>query len=45
MSQQLIDKLFKEIDSYAGAEKLMDDLYLYEQYPHHFSSAVTRGSF
>ncbi|NLM36370.1 MAG: UvrD-helicase domain-containing protein [Clostridiales bacterium] len=43
MSQQLIDKLFKEIDSYAGAEKLMDDLYLYEQYPHHFSSAVTRG--
>lgn len=44
MNQNQIDKLFKEIDSFSAAEKLMEDLYLFNEYPHHFSNAVTRGN-
>ncbi|KOA18259.1 ATP-dependent DNA helicase PcrA [Clostridium homopropionicum DSM 5847] len=43
MSQEQLNKLFKEIDSYSAAERLMRELFLFEDYPHHFSSAVTRG--
>ncbi|QGU94223.1 AAA family ATPase [Clostridium bovifaecis] len=43
MNQEYIDKMFKEIETYSAAEKLMEDLYLFNEYPHHFSSAVTRG--
>jgi DNA helicase-2/ATP-dependent DNA helicase PcrA len=43
MKQEQLDKLFKEIDSFSAAEKLMEELYLFTDYPHHFSSAVTRG--
>ncbi|KYH29301.1 ATP-dependent DNA helicase PcrA [Clostridium thermopalmarium DSM 5974] len=41
--QEYIDKLFKKIDTYSAAEKLMEDLYLFKDYPHYFSSAVTNG--
>lgn len=44
MSQELIDKMFNEIDTLNNAEKLMDDEHLYKEYPHHMSGAVIRGN-
>lgn len=43
LTQEQINKLFNEIDTYSAAEKLMDDEYLYRDYAHHLSSAVIRG--
>ena len=43
ISQEQIEKMFKEIDTYTAAEKLMDDENLYKEYPHHLSGAVIRG--
>lgn len=43
LSQEQINKLFKEINTYDAANRLMDDEYLYGEYPHHVSSAVIRG--
>ena len=44
MSQELIDKMFNEIDTLNNAEKLMDEEHLYKEYPHHMSGAVIRGN-
>lgn len=43
VSQEQIEKLFKEIDSVSVAERLMEEEYLYKEYPHHLSGAVIRG--
>ncbi|MBU5456042.1 UvrD-helicase domain-containing protein [Caproiciproducens sp. MSJ-32] len=43
LTQEQINKLFNEIDTYSAADKLMEDEYLYNNYPHHLSSAVIRG--
>jgi DNA helicase-2/ATP-dependent DNA helicase PcrA len=44
MTQELIHKLFKDINTFEAADKLMEENFLYREYPHHFSSAVTRGN-
>lgn len=44
MNQELINKMFSEIDTINNAEKLMDNENLYKEYPHHRSSAVIRGN-
>lgn len=43
ISQEQIEKMFKEIDNINAAEKLMEDEFLYNEYPHHLSNAVIRG--
>ncbi|MDK2918162.1 MAG: ATP-dependent helicase UvrD/PcrA [Candidatus Petromonas sp.] len=43
ISQENIDKIFNEIDTEKAAIKLMDDLMLFEEYPHHIPNAVIRG--
>lgn len=43
LNQEQINNIFKEIDTYSRAEKLMEDLMLYEGYPHHRCNAVIRG--
>ena len=43
ISQEQIEKMFKEIDTVNNAERLMEDEFLYNQYPHHLSNAVIRG--
>ncbi|WP_294377057.1 UvrD-helicase domain-containing protein [uncultured Clostridium sp.] len=43
LSQEQIEKMFEEIDTVNGAEKLMEDEFLYKEYPHHLSNAVIRG--
>lgn len=43
VSQEQIERLFKEIDTLSAAERLMEDEYLYKEYPHHLSGAVIRG--
>lgn len=44
ITQELVNKMFKEIDTLNNADKLMDEENLYKDYPHHISSAVIRGS-
>ncbi len=44
ITQDLINRMFKEIDTLNNAEKLMDEENLYKDYPHHMSSAVIRGN-
>lgn len=43
ISQEQIEKMFKEIDTINAAEKLMEDEFLYNEYPHNLSNAVIRG--
>ena len=43
LDQQQLDKLFSEINTYEAADKLFQDNYLSEEYPHHFANAVIRG--
>jgi DNA helicase-2/ATP-dependent DNA helicase PcrA len=43
MTQDLVDRLFAGIDTSAGAERLMEELCLNREYPHHRPGAVTRG--
>ncbi|WP_341348981.1 3'-5' exonuclease [Thermobrachium celere] len=43
MTQQQVDMLYKEIDTYTRAEKLMKENLLFEEYPHHMPNAVIRG--
>ena len=42
LTQELVNKMFKEIDTINNAEKLMDEQNLYTKYPHHVSSAIIR---
>ncbi len=43
-TQELIDRLYQEIDTQAGALRLMADLHLDPRYPHHRPGGVTRGA-
>ncbi|MDF2673744.1 MAG: family ATPase [Clostridiales bacterium] len=43
MTQEYVDKMFVDINTYEAASKLMEDLIIYEEYPHHISNAVVRG--
>ncbi|WP_300383737.1 UvrD-helicase domain-containing protein [Clostridium sp.] len=43
LNQDQIISLFNEIDTYSAAENLMNNEYLFKDYPHHNSSAVIRG--
>jgi len=45
MGQELIDRLFKALDTGKAAEKLMEDFGLNPDFPHHRPYAVTRGNF
>lgn len=43
MDQKHIDRLFEGIDTRNNVVKLMDDLLLFEEYPHHRANAIIRG--
>jgi DNA helicase-2/ATP-dependent DNA helicase PcrA len=43
VDQGWVDRLFREIDTHAGAARLMADLELDPRFPHHRAYAVTRG--
>ncbi len=43
LSDEQIKWIFNNIHTEDNAEKLMDELYLQPQYPHHIASAVVRG--
>ena len=43
ISQETIDKLYKNIDTYSRIENLFDDLYLFEEYPHYIPQASFVG--
>lgn len=43
MGQEYIDRIFEEIDTRSNVVKLMDDLLLFEEYPHYRPNAVIRG--
>ncbi|MFO0844540.1 MAG: UvrD-helicase domain-containing protein [Gemmataceae bacterium] len=44
LTQGLIDRLYREIDTEAAAARLMTDLHLDRRYPHHRPGGVTRGT-
>ncbi len=43
LGQEYIDRLFNEIDTENNVMKLMEDLLLFEEYPHHRPNGVIRG--
>jgi DNA helicase-2/ATP-dependent DNA helicase PcrA len=43
IGQDMIDRLFREIDTETAAARLMADFHLDRRYPHHRPGAVTRG--
>jgi DNA helicase-2/ATP-dependent DNA helicase PcrA len=43
MTQEWIDRLFRDIDTEAQAAQLMADLHIDRRYPHHRPGAITRG--
>ncbi|MEG1003501.1 MAG: 3'-5' exonuclease [Clostridium sp.] len=43
ITQDRINQLFNDINTFDRAEKLMEEEYLYKDFPHHLSSAVIRG--
>ncbi len=45
INQRLINNLYKELDTVSSAERLMEDLCLNPDYPHHRPFAVTRKGF
>ena len=42
LSQEKINKMFEEINTVDAAERLMEEEYLYKEYPHHLCNAVIR---
>ncbi len=44
MTQDWIDRLYRDIDTEAGALRLMADLHLDRRYPHHRPGGITRGT-
>ena len=40
IGQEYIDKLFRDVNTDQAAARIMNDLMIFEEYPHHFSSAV-----
>ncbi|MFZ5966075.1 MAG: UvrD-helicase domain-containing protein [Bacillota bacterium] len=43
MSQTYIDRMFRELDTEKAVVQLMNDLIVFEEYPHHIPNAVIRG--
>jgi len=43
LSQHYIDRIYRQIDTQERAERLLADLHMFSEYPHHRSGAVTRG--
>ena len=43
LTQQHVDRLYGDIDTQSRAERLMADLLLFPDYPHHRPAAITRG--
>lgn len=43
LTQKYIDELFNEIDTESNVIKLMDDLLIFEDFPHHRANGVIRG--
>jgi DNA helicase-2/ATP-dependent DNA helicase PcrA len=43
VGQEHVDRLYADIDTRARAERLMTDLKLFADYPHHRPGAITRG--
>ena len=43
ITQETIDKLYNNIDTYSRIDKLFDDLYLFKEYPHHIPQASFTG--
>jgi DNA helicase II / ATP-dependent DNA helicase PcrA len=44
MTQDWVDRLYREVDTDAAAQRLMEDRYLDRRYPHHRPGGVTRSS-
>ncbi len=45
LTQDWVDRLYRDVDTEAGASRLMADLCLDRRYPHHRPGGVTRGAF
>jgi DNA helicase-2/ATP-dependent DNA helicase PcrA len=43
LTQEYINMIFRRIDTESAAQRLMNDLLLFEEYPHHVCNAVIRG--
>lgn len=43
LTQKYIDKIFQEIDTENLVSRIMNDLLIFEEYPHHMCKAVVRG--
>lgn len=43
LSQNYIDRIYREIETENAAARLMSDLLIYEEYPHHMCNAGIRG--
>ncbi len=43
MSQELIERLFREVDTHQAVVKLMEENLIFEEYPHYVPKAVIRG--
>src|SRR2546425_701727 len=43
LAQAHIDRLYGDIDTRSRAERLMSDMLLFSDYPHHRAGAITRG--
>jgi DNA helicase-2/ATP-dependent DNA helicase PcrA len=43
ITQDWVDRLYRDIDTEAGAERLMSDLHIDRRYPHHRPGGVTRS--
>jgi len=44
MTQEQVDELYEKIDTHERAAKLMEENFIYEEYPHHIPNAVIRGN-
>jgi DNA helicase-2/ATP-dependent DNA helicase PcrA len=42
-TQELVERLYREIDTESRVSRLMHDLHICEEYPHHLPSAVIHG--
>ncbi len=43
LTQEYINRIFAEVDTEAAAQRLMKELGIFEEYPHHVCNAVIRG--
>ncbi|WDU82361.1 hypothetical protein [Caloramator sp. Dgby_cultured_2] len=42
MTQEQVDELYEKIDTHERAAKLMEENFIFEEYPHHIPNAVIR---